>query len=591
MAKKVDFKKNLKIYFRFIARYKGLSLGLIFIVLTIQLLSIISPFLFKELIDRGSDLSTGKITPNDFSETVLVLFFIYVATIIISAILSWLEMHLTVLLEGKINKDIKAKFFNHILRLSHKFHSSHKSGSLISRLVRGAGASERLTDSFIFNFFPTIFKILIVAGSIIYFSWHSALILVIVTLTFIGYSLLIHNAQVKHQNIMNKAEDKEKGFISDALTNIESVKYFGKEETVIKKFKRLFTDSFKKSLKFFRYYNWLDAGQGIILGVGTIAVLYFPIIKFMSGDITIGTLTFIFTTYNRTIGSVFGFVWGIKAYFRALTDLDSLFKYLNVENGIKDKKDAKPAKIRNGEVEFRNITFRYKKNKVFENFNLKIKANEKVALVGHSGSGKSTLVKLLFRFYDPQKGKILIDGEDIKNFKQETLRGEMSVVPQECLLFDDTIWNNIKFSNPDAKDSEVWNAIRFAQLDRFIENLPKKEKTIVGERGVKLSGGEKQRVSIARALLANKKILVLDEATSSLDSKTEYEIQKDLAKLMKGRTVIIIAHRLSTIMKSDRIVVLDNGKIVEMGNHKQLLRKNGHYRRLWELQKGGYIRD
>jgi ATP-binding cassette subfamily B protein len=198
---------------------------------------------------------------------------------------------------------------------------------------------------------------------------------------------------------------------------------------------------------------------------------------------------------------------------------------------------------------------------------------------------------LLYRLYNLNSGEILIDGKDIKYFKQETLRSELSIVPQECVLFDDTIFNNIKFSKPDASRKEVMDAIKFAQLDRVINKFPKKENTIVGERGVKLSGGEKQRVSIARAILANQKVLILDEATSSLDSETEHEIQKDLKKLLEGRTSIIIAHRLSTIMNADKIVVMKNGKIVQIGKHSELIRKSGEYKQLWDLQKGGYIEE
>ncbi|MBU1104215.1 MAG: ATP-binding cassette domain-containing protein, partial [Nanoarchaeota archaeon] len=216
---------------------------------------------------------------------------------------------------------------------------------------------------------------------------------------------------------------------------------------------------------------------------------------------------------------------------------------------------------------------------------------ERVALVGYSGSGKTTLVKLLYRLYDVDKGKIFIDGKNIKEFKQESLRGELSIVPQECILFDDTIYNNILFSKPSATREEVFKAIKFSQLDKFIRGLPKKEKTIVGERGVKLSGGEKQRVSIARAILADKKILLLDEATSSLDSKTEWEIQSALKKLMQGRTSIIIAHRLSTIMHADKIVVMEKGKVVQLGKHRDLIDEHGVYKELWNLQKGGYIEE
>ena len=215
---------------------------------------------------------------------------------------------------------------------------------------------------------------------------------------------------------------------------------------------------------------------------------------------------------------------------------------------------------------------------------------KEILCIAGAGSGKTTLVKLLYRLYDVNEGKILIDNTDIRDVKQESLREEMSIVPQECVLFDDTIYNNVGFSKPNARKEEVMQAIKFAQLDKIIKEFPYKEKTIVGERGVKLSGGEKQRVSIARAILANKKILVLDEATSSLDSQTEYEIQKDLENLMQGRTSIIIAHRLSTVMHADIIIVLKKGKIVQIGNHEELIKQEREYRKLWEIQKGGYIK-
>jgi ATP-binding cassette subfamily B protein len=305
---------------------------------------------------------------------------------------------------------------------------------------------------------------------------------------------------------------------------------------------------------------------------------------------TLGELTFIYTVYGNIVAPMFGFVYGIRGFYRAMADFQDLFEYGKLQNEIKDKYNAEKLKIKKGEIVFDNISFNYGKRKLFENFNLNIKPNEKVALVGHSGCGKTSLIKLLYRFYDLIGGRILIDGKDVKEVKQESLRSEMSIVPQEAILFDDTVYNNIAFANPSAKKEDVLKAIKFAQLDKIIENFPEKENTIVGERGVRLSGGEKQRVSIARAILANKKILVLDEATSALDSETEAEIQKDLKKLLEGRTSIIIAHRLSTIMNADRIIVMKQGKIIEQGNHEQLLKQNGEYYKLWALQKGGYIK-
>lgn len=339
------------------------------------------------------------------------------------------------------------------------------------------------------------------------------------------------------------------------------------------------------------YYRWLESGQAIILGIGVFFLIYFPIKSFLAGQLTIGTLAFIYTVYLNISAPLFGFVWGFRRFYEGMADFQALFEYGKMQNEIKDIENAKEAKIRNGEIVFEDIRFTYpkRKNGAINGFSLKIKPNEKIALVGHSGCGKTTLIKLLYRLYDVDSGKILIDGKDIKSFKQQSLRAELSIVPQETILFDDTIYNNVAFSNPSASKSEVLKAMKFAQLDKLVSKLPLKEDTIVGERGVKLSGGEKQRVSIARAILANKKILVLDEATSSLDSQTEHEIQNDLENLMKDRTSIIIAHRLSTIMSADRIVVMEKGKIVQIGKHRELINKRGVYSQLWKLQKGGYI--
>jgi len=587
---KIDFKYNLKLYFNLLNKYKYLFWGLLAVSLIVQATSVADKFLFKIIIDNGTEFASGNLLVDKFIQIAIIIGFIYASIIILRSIGKWFHLHMMNILERRATTDLKRKFFNHIVHLSHNFHTTHKTGSLISRLVRGGHAIERMNEVVVFNIAPLVFQLIIVAVSLFYFGWIPAFVVLVTAIAFIGYSLFIQYLQLKYGLRENIVEDIEKANVGDVFTNIDSIKYFGKEANIKKRFFKLSENSRLASLKSASYFRWLDSGHSLILGVGTFFLVYFPLIDFLNEKITLGTLVFIYTVFGNLMGPLFGFVHGIRGFYRAMTDFETLFQYAKIENDIKDGKNAKNLEIKEGEIEFRNVDFSYHKRELFKNFKLVIPKNKKVAFVGHSGSGKTTLVKLLYRLYDVDKGRILIDGKDIRDFKQESLRSELSIVPQECVLFDDTIFNNIAFSNPKSSKEEVFKAMKFAQLDEVVKFFPKKEKTIVGERGVRLSGGEKQRVSIARAILANKKVLVLDEATSSLDSKTEFEIQKDLEKLMKGRTSIIIAHRLSTIMKADIIVVMRQGKIVQMGKHKTLLKQKGPYKHLWNLQKGGYIK-
>lgn len=586
----IDFRYNLRVYWNIIKKHKLLMLGILFFILIIESTIVADKFIFKVIIDDGTLFAAGSLLPEIFIKTLITLAAIFISIVIVRVVSQWLWFHFINLFETKIVFDLKRKYFNHIIHLSHDFHTSHKTGSLISRLVRGGNAIESLTDIFVFNFIPLIFQLTIVVIALLQFDKLSALVVLLMAFIFILYSVWMNNIQKVHHIRFNNAEDYEKANISDTFTNIDSVKYFGKEENIKRRFKKITQNTLKLQFKFWGYTRWFDAGQNLIMLVGVFFLILFPLLKFLDGNLTIGTLVFIYTIYGNLVGPLFGFVHGIRNFYRSMGDLEHLSRYGKIHNEIKDHVDSKDLKIKHGKIEFDSVTFGYKKRKIFNNFNLEIPENYKVALVGHSGSGKSTLIKLLYRMYDLNKGLIKIDKKDIKDFKQESLRSELSIVPQECVLFDDTIYNNIKFSKPGATRQEVMKAMKFAQLDKVVKEFPFKEHTIVGERGVKLSGGEKQRVSIARALLANKKVLVLDEATSSLDSQTEHEIQSDLEKLMQGRTSIIIAHRLSTIMKADMIVVLEKGKIAQIGKHNQLIKKPGIYKKLWHLQKGGYIK-
>jgi len=587
---KLDTQYNLRIYWEFLSKYKLLFVLVIVLVVVSEAINLSEKFFFKIVIDKGGAFASGALKSNLFVHILITIAIAYGSLIVLKTVLYWFRLHLINILESKVIFDIKKRFFNHIVTLSYNFHTTHKTGSLIARLLRGSGAAERMTDFLVFNTFPVFFQIIMTAVSLSYFDGVSAIIVVITAITFIGYGFLFQIIQKESNDILNKNEDIEKANVSDMFMNIDSIKYYGRETYIKNKFNNLSAINRDSLVKYWNYFRWSDAGQSAILTLGTFFLMFFSIRSFLAGRITLGTLTFVYTIYGSLFGNLYGLLHGIRNYYRSIIDFNDLFQYGKIEQDVKDRDNAEVLKINEGSVEFKDVSFKYNIRNIFNEFNLKINPGEKVALVGHSGSGKTTLVKLLYRLYDVASGQITVDGKDIRDLKQESLRGELSIVPQECILFDDTIYNNIKFSKPDATKQEVMQAIKSAQLDKIISSFPYKENTIVGERGVKLSGGEKQRVSIARAILANRKILVLDEATSALDSETEHEIQKDLIQLMEGRTSIIIAHRLSTIMHADKIVVLEKGKIVQIGNHSELIAKPGQYSNLWNLQKGGYIK-
>jgi len=588
--KKVDFKKNILIYFSLGKKYKKYFIVIILLAFLISFAKIIEKLIFKELIDRGTDFTGGIIPTEVFIGLLIMLAVIYLGTSILQAVSFWGRFHFENRLETGLIFDLKKKFFDHIIELSHNFHTSNRAGSLIARLTRGSRAIEGVTEFMMFEALSLVLDLILVFATVILLDIISGFVLLITAIIFMVYSFIIMQKQQRAIVQFNKNEDVEKALISDSMMNIESIKFFGKHDWMSQQFEDKIYQTKNSQREMWDYARWMVSGHTIIIGVSLIALLIFPVIRLINGELSIGTIAFIYTAHIGLVGPLSRFTWSLRHFFNSVADFDSLTGYGDIENEIKDKKDAKVLKIKKGAVEFKDISFSYNKRKIIKNLNLKINPGERIALVGHSGSGKTTIVKLLYRLYNLNKGKILIDGKDIANLQQESLRSEMSIVPQEGILFNDTIENNIKFSKPNATKKEVFSALKKAQFDSFVKSIPEHENTYVGERGIKLSGGEKQRLSIARAILANKKILVLDEATSALDSKTERDIQKALNKLMEGRTAIIIAHRLSTIMHADKIVVMSKGKIVQIGKHTDLIRQKGIYNELWKLQKGGYIK-
>jgi ATP-binding cassette, subfamily B, heavy metal transporter len=586
----VDYKYNLLYFWNLAKRHKILLFSTLFLVMLLQGIAVAENYLFKLLVDKSTSFANDEITKSILMDGLVLIGIIFLCLALVRIVFKFLQFHLLILFENKVIYDLKEKIFSHIIRLSFNFHTSNKTGSLISKIIRGGNGVESLTDVMVFNFTPLIFKLILVGGSLLFFNKLIALIVVLTIISFIGFTIFMQKLEEKSYIIANNTEDREKAFISDIFINVDSVKLFGKQTSIIDRFRKVIAATKHAFIINWNYYRYTDSIQSLILSVGTFIIVFISIRDFVNGNMTIGSLTFVYTSYLSLMGPVFAFMGGIRRFARVMGDFETLFKYTKLKNEIEEMPYAKAMKIKKGIIEFKDVTFGYTHQHIFNNLNLKINQNEKIALVGHSGCGKSTLVKLLYRLYDINSGSILIDGKDLKSYKKEPLRNEMSIVPQECALFDDTIENNILFSKPNATKKELKNAIKFAQLDKIIDSFPNKEKTIVGERGIKLSGGEKQRVSIARALLANKKVLVLDEATSALDSQTESEIQKALKKLMDNRTSIIIAHRLSTIMHADRIIVMKRGKIIESGTHNELIKQGGYYTKLWTMQKGGYLK-
>lgn len=594
MNKKINIRYSLSEIWNIIKKYKWAAFTVIFLAAISSTGGIIEKYILKNLVDTATEFSTDTITKIAFIDALIIIALSFIVLKIIMISVDFICGTIKVKTESKYIHDLKQKYFNYILSLSHKFHTTHKSGSLISKLNRGTNSIERFADIIQHDVIPFIVQFVIISISFTIIDWRILVILIITMIAFTYSNVKLTKKQQVIKLKKNDSIDNEGAFISNIFTNIDSVKFFGKEKLVSNNFSNKIRKTKTLMFKDYHFYNWMNLFSNSIFFLSLLALMYLTINSFIEGNLTLGELIYIYTLFGMFSFTMKYFVGSFRGLYETVTGLDGLFRYKMIKNEIKDHPNAKNAIIKNGEIHFKNINFSYKGKKAFslDNFNLKIRPNEKIAFVGHSGCGKSTLTKLLYRLFDVKDGQILIDGENIKNFKQESLRSELSIVPQECILFDDTIYNNIKFSKPTATKEEVMSAIKFAQLDRIIERFSKGVNTIVGERGIKLSGGERQRVSIARAILANKKILVLDEATSALDSQTEYDIQQDLKKLLKGRTSIIIAHRLSTIMDADRIIVMENGKIIEEGNHKTLINKdNGEYKKLWELQKGGFIQD
>jgi ATP-binding cassette subfamily B protein len=474
-----------------------------------------------------------------------------------------------------------------------RFHLERQTGGVSRDIERGTRGISFLLNFMLFNILPTLLEISLVLAILIskYDIWFS----IIIVLTLLAYNtltLIVTEWRMIFRRTMNNMDSKANTQAIDSLLNYETVKYFGNEAWEARRYDEHLQSWEKAAVRNQTSLATLNAGQSAIIAVGVTLLMLLAADKVVEGSMTLGDLVLInaFMLQLYMPLHFLGFVY--REIKHSLADMERMFTLLDENKEIQDKPDAQIFSVQNPAIRFSHVNFSYESNRqILFDVSFDIPAGQNIAVVGQSGSGKSTLARLLFRFYDVQSGCILINNQDIRNVTQQSLRASMGIVPQDTVLFNDSIYYNIAYGKPEAAQEEVHAAAQSAHIHDFIESLPKKYATIVGERGLKLSGGEKQRVAIARTILKNPEILIFDEATSALDSKSEKRIQAELKRIAKNRTTLTIAHRLSTIADADQILVMDHGRIIERGSHPQLLATKGTYAHMWELQQQEEIKQ
>jgi ATP-binding cassette, subfamily B, heavy metal transporter len=583
---------SVKYLLPYLSEYKGRIFAAFLFLICAKLASIALPLLLGQIVD-GMNHSTqdNNSTASIFSQlwflvpTSLVLLYglLRLASVLFGEVRDTLFGRVT----ERAMRRIGYKVFQHLHNLDLDFHLDRKTGGLSRDIERGVSGISFLMRFMIFNILPTLFEIIMVMG-IFYsqFGLKFALVTFISIIVYISFSVIVTNWRNKFLRAANKADSDSNSRAIDSLLNYETVKYYTNEAFEAKRY-----DDDLANWERARRQNRLslfalNSGQALIISASMTAMMYLAAIDVQAELMTTGN----FVTITGLMMGIFiplnflGFVY--REIKMSLINIEQMFGLLAVEPKVKDIENAIELKVSQGIIEFKQVSFGYSSQRqILDNISFTAKAGETIALVGASGSGKSTSIKMLFRFYDPDDGEILIDGHNIANITQHSLRTAIGIVPQDTVLFNDTILENIRYGRPSATDEEIQQAIQMAHLSHFIKQLPKGTSTMVGERGLKLSGGEKQRVAIARTILKNPPILVFDEATSSLDSQSEKTILGAIKELAKSTTSLVIAHRLSTIVDADKILVFDGGKIIEQGNHEQLLSQGRKYQQLWLAQQ------
>ena len=577
-SKKVSFGVILSLL-PYVWQFKWrVGLALLCLVLA-KVASVVLPIFLKDIVDQLSMPGNALVLP---VAALLAYGFARISSSLFGELRDALFAKVT---QGSIRK-IAKRIFEHLFGLSMRFHLQRQTGGLSRDIERGTKGIGFVLNFTLFNILPTLLELLMVMGILLwrYDFWFAA----VTMLTIIAYILFTFTVTEKRMVMrrrMNSLDSMANTQAIDALINYETVKYFNNEAYEINRYDENLGKWVDSSVKNQVSLNFLNAGQGVIITTGITVLLWMAADRVVQGSMTVGDVVLVSAYLTQLYAPLnfLGFIY--REIKNSLADMERMFGLMDEQQEVKDNKEAVVLNTRQADIEFRDVCFSYESERqILHHVSFKVGAGETVAVVGTSGAGKSTLSRLLFRFYDVSTGSILINGRDIRSYTQLSLRQHIGIVPQDTVLFNNSIYYNIAYGRPSATHEEVMEAAKSASIHQFVTSLPEGYESQVGERGLKLSGGEKQRVAIARTILKDPPILVLDEATSALDTRTERKIQDELFQIAKNRTTLIIAHRLSTIVDADRIIVMDQGRIMEQGTHSELLEKNAIYARMWAMQ-------